>query len=422
MTAVRAFQIPVESGNKIVYIPQLRTVRLVPQSIQVPDLFDATVETHSTERAPDGRFPRCDLVLNNFCNLRCIYCHANSGTQQRREMPFPIACQAIDQVAKDAKELGLSHFDVTLTGGGEPLLSLRLVRKIVAYCRQKESETGLRCKLAIVSNGCFSSKLRRFIVDNFTNISISIDGPPMIQNKQRPLADGRPSFNIVAANIDALSGVGTIGIGFRMTVSAESVNDLEDNVLFLHRRWPNVVIGIEPLEYTGRCIDTNAQPPDLRVFAQQYVGLLAIAKANNLQLRSSLATFKSHVCRLSFCGVNGRIFGIDPEGNVTACTRVSDSRDPLAACFHYGKITPHGTGPEISGKSYQQLAGYTADSVPQCHDCYAMSNCKGDCCHVRASAYGAGFARRVSHRCEGIRFFTRAILRMELGLPPEPIK
>lgn len=416
---VRVFEIPVEAGMKIVHIPEIRSARLVQDGISVPKFLKASVSPALPERVADGTFRRCDLIVNNFCNLRCVYCHANSGEQPRRQMSFSVASQAINRVIEDVLLAKLPRFDVTLTGGGEPLLSLNLVRRIVEFCDLRAAQSGLQRKLAIVSNGCFPNRLRTFLATNFDNVSISIDGPPEIQNKQRPFANGKPSFGIVAENIDALRALGKIGIGFRMTVSAESVLRLEESVLFLHDRWPGIIIGIEPLEFTGRCLATNAQPPDLKVFAQHYVQILARAKKNGMQIRSSLATFKARTTRLSFCGVNGRIFGVDPDGDVTACTRVCSKQDPLAKEFHFGHITQNGSKPLISKSAYERLAHYIPDSVPQCCECYALSNCKGDCCHVRATVHGPHFVGVASHRCEGIRYLTRAILRMELGLPPE---
>lgn len=418
MSQVRVFEIPVENGNKIVYIPVLRTVRLVSAEVSTPSYLEVEVRSPSCSRFPIGRFLRSDLILNNICNLRCVYCYANSGTQPKREMQFEVARQAIERVITDCLAVNAPRFDVTLTGGGEPLLSFSLVQRIVEYCRSREKKVAIPCKLAIVSNGCFNPLAQRFVIENFSNISISIDGLPWIQNLQRPTRKSTPTFRVVARNIDALLASGKIGVGFRMTVTSRGVDHLLESVLYLHQRWPGILIGIEPLERTGRCLETGIAAPDMYKFIRNYIEVLRQARERGIQVRSSLATFKALDCGLSFCGVNGRIFGVDPEGNVTACTRVNSEEDALARHFYFGKITPDGTEPQIDVSRYQCLTSYVADEIPACSDCYARSNCKGDCCHYRATAVGSNFKTETSSRCEAIRLLTRSILRMELGLPP----
>jgi radical SAM protein with 4Fe4S-binding SPASM domain len=57
-----------------------------------------------------------ELELSRACNLRCIYCYAESGTPLANELSLPEILDAVDQaVALGAK-------NIIILGGGEPLL------------------------------------------------------------------------------------------------------------------------------------------------------------------------------------------------------------------------------------------------------------------------------------------------------------
>lgn len=417
MAKVRAFQIPIEDGKKIVYIPELLKLFLVPETVEIGDYVEASNHTHTVFKPPKQQFRRCDLILNNFCNLRCIYCYSNAGVPMKKEMNFEIAQKAIDRVVAVCLGLGESKFGITLTGGGEPLLSFKLVQQIVRYCRTRSEEIGLACKLAVVSNGNFSEKVCRYVIENFNNISISIDGTPEVHDRHRPTVSGKSSFALLERNVDRLLASGKIGVGFRMTISNYNVEQLSEHVLFLHHRFPGVLIGMEPLESTGRCAPSGTIASDPVKFARHFVFARRLAKEHGIQIRHSLATFKAIPNTISFCGINGRIFGVDPEGNVTSCTRVNSKSDPLAPMFQYGSFDAELGDFVIDDEAYARLDSLVVDSIPGCNDCFARYNCKGDCCHLRASEHGTDFAIRKSPKCYANRLLTLGLLRLELGLP-----
>lgn len=63
-----------------------------------------------------GRLLSMELELSRACNLRCIYCYADSGTALDAELSLPEILDAVDQ----AVELGARR--IIVLGGGEPLV------------------------------------------------------------------------------------------------------------------------------------------------------------------------------------------------------------------------------------------------------------------------------------------------------------
>ncbi len=417
MSQVRIFQIPIEDAKKIVYIPELLKLYIVPMSTKIPLTLNIPAHIPKTPISANQNFHRADLILNNFCNLRCIYCYSDAGTPPRAEMSPIVAKKAIDKVIEACLQDGESKFGITLTGGGEPLLSFKLVEQIVNYCRKRSSQTNLQCKLAIVSNGNFSKRTARYLSKNFTNISISVDGMPDIHNQHRPTIGGKESFDLLARNVDYLIAQGKIGIGFRMTISSLNVETLPEQILYLHGRWPNILISIEPLEQTGRCGSTQIIAPDPMKFAKYLIRAIKVAKENGIHLRHTLATFKAIPNNISFCGINGRIFGVDPEGNITACTRINTKSDRLAPLFHFGTYDGESNNFQFDDQAWKRIKHLIVDTISDCLDCFARHNCKGDCCHTRASAYGESFAIRKSPKCYANQLLTLGLFRLELDLP-----
>lgn len=68
------------------------------------------------EAINSGRLLSTELELSRACNLRCIYCYADSGTALDAELSLPEILDAVDQ----AVELGARR--IIVLGGGEPLV------------------------------------------------------------------------------------------------------------------------------------------------------------------------------------------------------------------------------------------------------------------------------------------------------------
>jgi uncharacterized protein len=123
------------------------------------------------------------LFLTNRCNLRCVYCYADAGTEEPLGIPFGLARQAIDLVCDHAARRGLSSFEMGFHGGGEPTLQWETLEASVDHARSKS----LRAVVSASTNGCWSSEQRAYLLDRFDGLSLSFDGPEEIQDRQRPL-------------------------------------------------------------------------------------------------------------------------------------------------------------------------------------------------------------------------------------------
>ncbi len=95
-----------------------------------------------------------------------------------------------------------------------------------------------------------------WIVKNLDSMSVSLDGPPDIQNYQRPLASGKDSYGVVAENLKYMDEA-DFKYGLRSTITNHNVLQMKETVaLFLESFHPQQ-IHFEPLFLCGRCLTSK---------------------------------------------------------------------------------------------------------------------------------------------------------------------
>ena len=92
------------------------------------------------------------LHVAHTCNLTCSYCFASQGKYQgdRALMSFEVGKRAFDFLIENS---GTRHNLEVDFFGGEPLLNFDVVKKLVAYGREKEKEYGKNIRFTITTNG-----------------------------------------------------------------------------------------------------------------------------------------------------------------------------------------------------------------------------------------------------------------------------
>lgn len=99
----------------------------------------------------------------------------------------------------------------------------------------------------------------------------------------------------------------------------------------------------------------------------------------------------------SFCKAAGDNFFVTVDGDVSSCLEVTDSKNPRAGTFVYGKI---GDGVEISKEKLTQLRARVVENLPYCNDCFAKYSCAGDCLAKVHAQSGDMFDTSSNRRCE----------------------
>lgn len=185
---------------------RLRASRLVRNAFET-DLDTATrdQEVMATWRALDAPVDELSLLVAQTCNMRCIYCYADHGDyggDRSGLMSRDTALAAIDwllEASGDRDEVVVRFF------GGEPLLNMPVVRAATEHALAAAEKRGKRVVFEINTNGTLlDDQTVDFLARNRFRVRVSVDGPPSVHDRNRPLAGGRPSSHLVAAGIRRL--------------------------------------------------------------------------------------------------------------------------------------------------------------------------------------------------------------------------
>lgn len=154
----------------------------------------------------------CIVVLNLDCNFACKYCF-EGGLKGNLYMSVETADSLIDFIKErftDNKNTLLVDFY-----GGEPLLSINLIKHISRELKAFTEERGASYSFSLVTNGALlKRKTAQELAElGLKSIKITIDGPAHIHNKNRPFKSGAPSFDLLINNIKETWDIVKINLG-----------------------------------------------------------------------------------------------------------------------------------------------------------------------------------------------------------------
>lgn len=423
---VKIFKIPEPlTGQHIIFIPGRWSLFLTDSLDDIPS--EAEYQTDGAKLIqPEYRFLATQLIVNQKCNLSCVYCYADAQPPNADRGPFNIigngpkemtqnlAKAAIDRVVEDIIACSWPKAEFMIAGG-EPTLSMDLLKMIAAYARESCQRHGIGANIGLVSNGTFSRDVRDWLINNMDFITISIDGDESNHDRQRPTIGGKGSYRRVLENARAIHESGKIILGLRMTATPYMSPELPNQVEYLSRIFPGRRIGLEPVQFCGRGCEMKApNVAEVDELADAFIATFKRARELGITMKTSFASFKQPSEWTSYCGVDGKNFSIDPEGNVSACSRVVTVGDPMSERFHFGKFDAASGGFTIDRCKYESLLCMRAECYPDCGGCYARYNCKGDCPHIRFSKTERD--PMSGPRCQFIKRFTLGLFQMQLGL------
>ena len=146
------------------------------------------------------------LKVASRCNIDCAYCYVyHLGDSGWSRQPKQMSAHTCAVVADELRELALDggqHFAVVLHGGEPLLLGKDSLGSVIATLRRALPDT---CAISIQSNGTLiDSEILDLCAANDVTISLSLDGPRHIHNKNRVGFDARGTFDSVMQGLERL--------------------------------------------------------------------------------------------------------------------------------------------------------------------------------------------------------------------------
>lgn len=162
------------------------------------------------------------LVVTTACNHQCKYCQAQNGEEIPNDfMDEETARKAADIILESPSRYVQIEFQ-----GGEPLLNFRIIRFVVEYLTENNSEKNI--SFSIVTNlTLLTEEMIDFIKQYHIGISTSVDGNAMIHNYNRPYRNGNGTYNDVYEKIKVLRNH-DIWVGAIETTTQKSLDSYKD--------------------------------------------------------------------------------------------------------------------------------------------------------------------------------------------------
>ncbi|MBI9080489.1 MAG: radical SAM protein [Pseudodesulfovibrio sp.] len=173
-------------------------------------------DTEITDAKDNGKLLTMELELSRICNLKCIYCYAESGSQLANELSFDEIVNALDQ----GVELGVRK--IIVLGGGEPLAYPRIM-DVLRAIRERNLE------IELFTNGTL---LTQEIVEELKRLEVN----PVIKfNSLRPeiqdhLAGKVGAFESIQKGLELLQKAGypndTLSLGAQTVICQPNYDEL----------------------------------------------------------------------------------------------------------------------------------------------------------------------------------------------------
>jgi len=352
-------------------------------------------------KLPPLPFPQKSLVLNvaNDCNLGCSYCFAAQGDYgaPRQMMDEATARRSVDfllQNSGDSDSVTLVFF------GGEPLMNLALIRRLVVYANEAGRKAGKRVEFSMTTNATYlTPEVIDFLSDSEIGVAVSIDGPKKYHDLRRTYKSGLGSYDMIHPRVlSLLRNHKTRRVAARATLT-HGVTAVEE--CFWHLKEMGFhEVGFAPV--------TSADRDDYALTAEELweimtafrqLSRLYVEKAARDEylgfsnLSNLLSELHAGIVKTYPCGAGLGLLGVGAKGDLYLCHRFLESPE-------------HRLGSVYDGLDVEKQAEFLENAhlshKAPCQTCWVRHICSGGCHHEAHTRYGDLYHGN-PHYCEWIR-------------------
>jgi uncharacterized protein len=358
---------------------------------------------------PSGRQPdigTLDLNVSSACNLRCRYCYIAFNGDQRQWpaqavhgcgpplMSSETARRAVDFLLAASGPAPQVHI---IFFGGEPLLNPSLIRTILEYATERGEAFGKAVRFSLSTNGVLMDREMLALARNFAmDFQISLDGPPEIHDRFRPLPGNRPNYQRILANLADLPRPLPAEISVRATLHRYSTD-----ILRLVRHFREIgfrSILVAPAHGEG---EWSLQPEDWQRLAvsleETTWHYLEAIRAGDFFYFPPLAgvnlTYAPEQLKHWACGAGRQYLCAHTDGSIYLCHGLVGM-----PAFRLGDVREG-----IRSDLLRRVSGLHAGARDACRSCWARYFCGGGCLALHHEETGDIGRVNNGYRCAYIR-------------------
>lgn len=336
-----------------------------------------TALNRTAQREQEPFQPEClTLYLHNQCNLRCTYCYTAPENQPNVHLEPAAVAAAADLVAASCQAKGLP-LTIVLHGGGEPALFQDEVEGALAIVENAAQRYGLDLFRYIATNGVMPEVRARWLIERFDLIGLSCDGPPTIQDRQRPTANGNGSAASLMRTATLLRRAGK-PFHVRATVTPDTVRDQAVIAAYICEELRPQEIHFEPVYMGGKTSPDSAFEITLAAeFVTHFLTAQTIAQQHGIRLTCSGSRIGT--THGAYCHVFRHVLNLVPPGVATACFKLTEEEAVASTGAHIGQFSRETQVFRLDFSHIQTLR-HRLNALPSyCKGCFNCFHCTRDC-------------------------------------------
>jgi radical SAM protein with 4Fe4S-binding SPASM domain len=315
-----------------------------------------------------NEYLRLSILPNDICNFTCSYCFSAKDRSQKELSKEHLMATLTYFI--DAKRIREKKLFITFLGGGEPMVSWKLLKFGIEYASMLAKAQGISLILEIVSNGSIlTEEMLQMFIAHQVRLRISFEVLKDVQNMQRG------QYDKVCKTIDRLSSAG-LYIELRAMITPLNLERMTEMVQELIDRFPEISYYMfDPV--TDKRTFYNMAETDLfyRKYQQHFFSAMELAQQYGKQLKCAPLRNLNSIVERYCCGE----LCLTPDGTFTICHRVSSPLDILYEKCVYGKVNGAGRIEFNHGKYRHLIHSDTVYDNPDCETCFVKWNCGGGC-------------------------------------------
>lgn len=313
------------------------------------------------------------LHVSHDCNLRCGYCYADFG-RYGSDPGIMTEAMAIEHCEHFFNQLGGSKSLHVTFFGGEPLMNMPVVYAAHAYVKERAEREGRKVSFGLTTNGTLlTDELVAFFVREKFTITVSIDGPPDVNDRLRPLQEGGGSYERIMERVRAtgLRAIARVTLTHRGTDVARIVRHLVEAGFR--------EVGVSPVATGNSKFDLSDKDLEkvlagMRVLCDDFVEWAKKGKVFPYSnVKGLLEQISAGDPRAIPCGAGTKLMAADNKGDLYACHRLVGEEQ-----FKLGNVK--------DGIDKKERFELLSDMHPRgrapCNDCWARYLCGGGCHHI----------------------------------------
>jgi uncharacterized protein len=318
--------------------------------------------------------PEClTIYVNNRCNMRCRYCYSKPGADKDVKVSVEGVRSAARLIAEKC-EAGNIPFTLAFHGGGEPTLDRRHVNRLLETATEEASRFGLHPQTYIATNAAVSAGTAHWLATRFDLVGVSCDGPPEIQDIQRP---GRSGEALSGSVIRTMSILNKLRCPFhvRVTISRATVRRQAEIVSWLADWLPEAIM-IEPV-YVNRSGESPLERSHCTDFVEGFLDARAAGVARGIPISTSIT--RPDKLFGPYCNVLRNVLNLVPGDVATGCFLDSRPESVALRGSRTGALDLAGRIFWMDAELIRSLIARCSVQPVGCDDCLCSLQCTFGC-------------------------------------------